>query len=223
VTRWFLNPRGPFHWSVKPCKPTFCQPSPRWSANSDFRRPSARRVNRELRDAILEAVADVPEHGKSNIGGWRSRNDLFGWGVPAVATLVTWIVPSNAADGRCEGGAGPVQRTTIRGRLGDRLLGAATTTPRTATRQRWSGVYYVDPGTADRTGPMGGVLELLDPQTPAGRAVFRPRRSVRHARANSTRRGAAGPVPELALPLTHPYAGAGERIAISFNLAAAAG
>ena len=41
---------------------------------------------------ILEAAQSYPSRGKSNIGGWRSRNDLFHWPVPEVKEIGGWIM-----------------------------------------------------------------------------------------------------------------------------------
>ena len=57
-----------------------------------FTFPRAVAVNPVLSRVILEAAQTYPSQGKSNVGGWRSRNDLFHWPVPEVTELGSWIM-----------------------------------------------------------------------------------------------------------------------------------
>ncbi len=47
----------------------------------------AEAVNPILSKVILETAQAYPSQGKSNVGGWRSRNDLFHWNVPEVKDI----------------------------------------------------------------------------------------------------------------------------------------
>jgi len=47
----------------------------------------AEAVNPGLARVILEAAQSYPSQGKSNVGGWRSRNDLFHWSAPEVKEI----------------------------------------------------------------------------------------------------------------------------------------
>jgi uncharacterized protein (TIGR02466 family) len=188
-----------------------------------FRMPEAEcaPVNYQLRAAIMEAAAAYPSVGKSNIGGWRSRNDLFGWEVPAVATLVSWIVQATRQMIDVTAGMGQ-----FNGQLS--AVGWATVcregnynAPHCHPDSAWSGVYYVDPGTAEPSRPMGGVLELLDPR-PAVEQCSAPGDPYGLPVRIRPEAGLLVLFPSWLYHWTHPYAGVGERIAISFNLMSAA-
>ena len=62
-----------------------------------FSYPRAEAVNLVLVKVILEAAQTYLSQGKSNVGGWRSRNDLFHWAVPEVGEIGGWIVVYLAA------------------------------------------------------------------------------------------------------------------------------
>ena len=62
-----------------------------------FSYPRAEAVNPVLGKVILEAAQTYPSQGKSNVGGWRSGNDLFHWAVPEVGEIGGWIVVYLAA------------------------------------------------------------------------------------------------------------------------------
>ena len=63
-------------------------PTPIWT----FSFPRADVVNPILRKVILEAAQSYPSQGRSNVGGWRSRNDLFHWEAPEVKEIGAWIM-----------------------------------------------------------------------------------------------------------------------------------
>ena len=63
-------------------------PTPIWT----FSFPRADDVNPSLRKVILEAARSYPSQGRSNVGGWRSRNDLFHWEAPEVKDIGAWIM-----------------------------------------------------------------------------------------------------------------------------------
>jgi uncharacterized protein (TIGR02466 family) len=192
------------------------------TAVGQFRIPEAEcgPVNQQLRDSIMEAAVAYPSVGKSNIGGWRSRNDLFGWAVPAIATLVSWIV--GATRQMIDATAGTEQ---FHGQLS--AVGWATVcragnynAPHCHPESAWSGVYYVDPGTTDPSRPLGGILELLDPR-PAVEQCSAPGDPYGLPVRIRPEAGLLVLFPSWLYHWTHPYVSAGERIAVSFNLTSA--
>jgi uncharacterized protein (TIGR02466 family) len=184
-----------------------------------FSNPRAEGVNPVLTQVILDAARSYPSEGKSNVGGWRSRNDLFHWPVPEVEELGQWIL-------RCvvrmiEATCGPER---FRGQLA--VVGWASVcragnynAPHTHPDSAWSGVYYVDAGDPDDSTPFGGYLELLDPRPAAG-GVTTPGDPFGHPVRVAPRAGWLILFPSWLTHWVHPHSGPRERIAISFNVSA---
>jgi uncharacterized protein (TIGR02466 family) len=176
-------------------------------------------VNPLLRQVILDATQAYPSLGKSNIGGWRSRNDLFHWPDPAVKEIGTWImdcmrqiVEASAGTERFRGTLSAVGWANVC-RTGN------YNAPHIHPESAWSGVYYVDAGDPDPTMPLSGSLELLDPRSAAG-GVNTPGDPFGHPVRISPQAGLLVVFPSWLTHWVHPHAGSRERIAISFNVSA---
>jgi len=184
-----------------------------------FSYPRAEEVNALLRQVILEAAEDYPSLGKSNIGGWRSRNDLFHWPDPAVKEIGAWImdcmrqiVEASASPERFRGTLSAVGWANVC-RTGN------YNAPHIHPESAWSGVYYVDAGNPDATVPHSGCLELLDPR-PAASGVNTPGDPFGHPVRIAPRAGLLVVFPSWLTHWVHPHSGGSERIAISFNVLA---
>jgi len=176
-------------------------------------------VNPVLAQVILETARKYPSEGKSNVGGWRSRNDLFHWAVPEVTEIGNWIL--DCARQIIEASAQPDR---YRGKLN--MVGWATVcrtgnynAPHIHPESAWSGVYYIDSGDPDRTIPLSSCLELLDPRTAAGGA-HTPGDPFGHPVRIAPQAGMLIFFPGWLTHWVHPHSGPRERIAISFNISA---
>ena len=185
-----------------------------------FSFPRADDVNPTLRKVILEVVQSCPSQGRSNVGGWRSGNDLFHWDAPAVKEIGVWImdcvrriVEATAAPNRFRGTLIAVGWASVC-RTGN------YNAPHNHPDSAWSGVYYVDSGDPDETMPLGSCLEILDPRSAAG-AVNTPGDPFGHPVRIPPRAGQLTVFPSWLTHWVHPHSGHRERIAISFNVAAA--
>jgi hypothetical protein len=94
----------------------------------------------------LKQARTYPSQGKSNVGGWRSRNDLFHWAVPEVKEIGSWIL--DCARQIIEASVRPDR---FRGKIS--VVGWATVcgtgnynAPHIHPESAWSGVYYIDAG-----------------------------------------------------------------------------
>jgi len=177
-------------------------------------------VNAALRKEILNRSQSYPSLGKSNLGGWRSRNDLLHWPVPEVAQVGEWI--SQAIREMISSMAG------YDGFRGDvRIVGWASVcqkgaynAPHVHPESALSGVYYVDPGERASDAPLSGQLEFLDPRGRAGMAAT-PGDPFGDPVRVEPKAGLMVIFPSWLYHWVHPYAGDGMRIAISFNVAVA--
>lgn len=182
--------------------------------------PRATDVNPGLRAAILGAAEQYPSAGRSNVGGWHSRPDLFRWAVPEVDELVAWLMTRVSAV--IEATAGPVR---FRGELS--AVGWASVcrpgdynAPHTHPGAAWSGVYYVDAGDPDPNRPLAGRLELLDPRGAAG-AALAPGDPFGDPVRIAPEAGLLVLFPGWLAHWVHPHADTRARVAVSFNVTAA--
>ena len=157
--------------------------------------------------SFARSFSKRPRHtrvqGKSNVGGWRSRNDLFHWPVPEVKEIGAWImdcvrqvVEATARPDRFRGTLSAVGWASVC-RTGN------YNAPHIHPESAWSGVYYVDAGDPDDTIPLSGCLELLDPRPAAG-GVNTPGDPFGHPVRIAPRGRPARPLPELADALGPP-------------------
>ena len=191
-------------------------PTPLWT----FSYSRAEAVNPVLGKVILEAAQTYPSQGKSNVGGWRSRNDLFHWAVPEVKEIGGWImdcvrriVEATARPDRFRGKISAVGWASVC-RTGN------YNAPHIHPESAWSGVYYVDSGDPDDTIPFSSCLELLDPRSAAG-GVNTPGDPFGHPVRIAPVAGLLILFPSWLTHWVHPHSGRRERIAISFNVAIA--
>jgi uncharacterized protein (TIGR02466 family) len=191
-------------------------PTPIWK----FSYARADDANPTLTKVILEASQSYPSQGRSNVGGWRSRNDFLHWESPAVKEIGTWIL--DCVRQIVEATAYPER---FRGTLS--VVGWATicrtgnyNAPHNHPDSAWSGVYYVDSGDPDDTKPLSSCLELLDPRSAAG-GVDTPGDPFGHPIQIPPRAGELTIFPSWLTHWVHPHSGRRERIAISLNVAAA--
>jgi len=189
--------------------------TPLWT----FSNPRAEVVNPGLCQAILEAAQSYPSQGRSNLGGWRSRNDLFHWPVPEVKEIGAWImecvlrvVETAAHPDRYRGTLSVVGWASV-------CRSGNYNAPHIHPDSAWSGVYYVDPGDPDETQPNSSCLELLDPRSAAG-GVHTPGDPFGHPVRIVPQAGLLIVFPSWLTHWVHPHSGQRERIAISFNVAA---
>jgi uncharacterized protein (TIGR02466 family) len=176
-------------------------------------------VNPALRKVILEASQSYPSQGRSNVGGWRSRNDLFHWDAPEIQELGTWImecvrrvVETSAQPERFRGNISVVGWAIVC-RTGN------YNAPHIHPESAWSGVYYVDSGDPDESHPLSSCLELLDPRSAAG-GVNTPGDPFGHPVQIPPQAGVLTIFPSWLTHWVHPHSGQRERIAISFNVTA---
>ena len=191
-------------------------PTPLWT----FTFPRADHVNPTLRNVILEAGRLYPSQGRSNVGGWRSRNDLFHWDAPEVKETGAWIM--DCVRRVVEASAQP---EPYRGKIS--VVGWASVcrtgnynAPHIHPESAWSGVYYVDTGDPDDVHPLSSCLELLDPRSAAG-GVNTPGDPFGHPVQIPPRAGVLTVFPSWLTHWVHPHSGRRERIAISFNVSCA--
>jgi uncharacterized protein (TIGR02466 family) len=193
-------------------------PTPLWT----YFFPRAESINPLLAKIILEAAQTYPSQGKSNVGGWRSRNDLFHWPVDEVKELGSWIM--HCVRQIIEGS---VSSDRFRGTLS--AVGWASVcrtgnynAPHIHPESAWSGVYYIDTGDPDSTIPLSSCLELLDPRSAAG-GVTTPGDPFGHPVRIAPQAGLLIFFPSWLTHWVHPHSGPKERIAISFNVSVTPG
>ena len=189
--------------------------------------PNASAVNTALKPLILARRAARPGVQVSNIGGWQSEHDVADWGGEPIAYLLRHIVA--LADRHCVDIVSP---DAPRHEWASDIW--VNVSPPHASNQMhthpgayWSAVYYVDDGSEQEDGAIGGELVIEDPRMPM----------VLMTMPNLRLRGANGAVhdPQLKMKvrsgriimfpswLSHgvvPHRGARDRISVAINLLA---
>jgi uncharacterized protein (TIGR02466 family) len=185
-----------------------------------YRAADAALLNPGLKQAILGAEQAQPSTGRSNRGGWRSEPTLLNWPGPEVEALSRHIgealrqVVSATAEGQAFEGLVKLNAWANLLRRGN--YNALHNHPESC----WSGVYYVDAGTAMSAESLSGVLEFLDPR-PFVEMVFTPGAPFGRPVRIQPEAGLMVLFPSWLYHQVHPYAGDEARIAIAFNAAMA--
>lgn len=126
--------------------------------------PESESINPVLRQVILERSRLDRGQMKSNYGGWHSASTLFSWSSPEVDVLRQRVAEAvKSITAHTTGDPSISGEITITGwanvsRHGD------YNKPHHHPGVAWSGVYYVDAGSASGTRPDEGAIEFLDPR-----------------------------------------------------------
>jgi uncharacterized protein (TIGR02466 family) len=181
-----------------------------------FHVPDAEALNERLRGIILAEEAEYASLGRSSVGGWHGRPDFLARPDPMVSAFTAWL--NWALRRMIEATAGP---NRFQGALSVSAWAAicragAYHAPHSHPDSAWSGVYYVDAGTAVRDRPLSGVLEFLDPRAGV-EAVTAPGDPYGEPFRVRPQAGLLVVFPSWLFHWVHPYAGETPRIAISFN------
>ncbi len=186
--------------------------------------PDAGSLNQALLGAILEQRDAGKGIDRSNLGGWHSSTDMTDWGGEPARNLAEFAVQEAsqhmidiAADGKRQFNWGVDMWANING-------------PGDANQLHchpgayWSGVYYPDPGGAEREGS-GGELILEDPRYPKAYSTVPDlvlRTADREAMYSQVAiRPAAGLLVLFPSWLRHsvrPHHGERERVSVAINL-----
>jgi uncharacterized protein (TIGR02466 family) len=182
-----------------------------------IRRPTrATTLDASLAHIILAAEVRSASARRSNVGGWRSRDDLLDWQGPEISDFAEIL--RTAVEDIIRATVGTEAFTGyFRLKAWANVLRAGNyNTLHAHPESAWSGVYYVDAGDATEPDGLSGVLELIDPRPGAemvpapGWPFGRPVRIVPET-------GLMVLFPSWLYHFVHPYHGVRPRIAIAFN------
>ena len=178
--------------------------------------PDAESMNLELQQLILAEERSHPSVGRSNIGGWHSREDLLQRSEPSIAALTTWLTWAVGRMIDASAGVRKFKGTLSLSAWATVCRSGAYHAPHSHPDSAWSGVYYVEAGMRNADRPFSGMLEFLDPRsgieavTAPGDPYGEPLRVVPES-------GLLVIFPSWLYHWVHPYAGETPRIAVSFN------
>ncbi len=176
-------------------------------------------LNLGLKNFILEAEGSYSSTKRSNIGGWRSEPDLLQWQGAEIKVFeseiqkaVGQVIASTSGE---QGFEGHLKINAWANLLRRGNYNTVHNHPESA----WSGVYYVDAGSADITNPLSGVLELMDPR-PFVEMVAVPGSPFGRPVRIDAENGLMVLFPSWLYHHVHAYSGESDRIAIAFNVSA---
>ncbi len=170
-----------------------------------------------MRDLILERERGGTGMHSSAVGGWSSHKDLLSWNAPCIKELEQMfrrvaVEATRATTRKHKRGDYPFEMEA----WANILRPSGYHVPHSHESSTWSGVYYVAVGALDTGHPISGQLELLDPRTGVQASTLGERMFNQHWRMGP-KPGSMVIFPGWLKHLVHPYFGAGERIAVSFN------
>ncbi len=183
-----------------------------------FRVPDAEAMNHDLRALILAEEAEYRSLGRSNVGGWHSKPDLLDRDAPAVAALTQWLTFALKQMIAASAGPGAFAGSLAVSAWASICRNGAYHAPHSHPDSAWSGVYYVDAGAPAPSQPLSGVLEFLDPRSGVD-AVSTPGDPYGAPVRVQPEAGLLVIFPSWLFHWVHPYLGATDRIAVSFNAA----
>jgi uncharacterized protein (TIGR02466 family) len=181
--------------------------------------PDSEDLNRALADLLLQREHSEAGIARSNVGGWHSTTDLFGWDAPAIGELatrigryVTALFESVALDRQARAPAFRLEGWA------NVLRHGQYHSVHSHPNAFWSGVYYVNGNPApDGDHPFSGKLELLDPRPGVGMNYVEGTRLYGRFLVNPSP-GQMVVFPGWLQHQVHPYFGTGERLTIAFNV-----
>ncbi len=176
------------------------------------RRPKAAEFNARLREIVLGRERSDAGLGRSNVGGWHSRADLWDWPEPEIRELCDWVrraaedytaevAPVRAGD--------EIRISPYGGAWANLLRDGGYNKVHNHPGAVWSAVYYVA-GGSPRGGEEGnGDFEFMDPRPGnihGGKHVVKPEAGLLIL------------FPAWLHHYVNPYRGDSERISIAFNM-----
>ena len=178
-------------------------------------------LNTDLRKILLAREQSMPELNtggisRSNVAGWKSRDDLLRWPEPAIKELQHRVVDALQVLMK----ASPKKNSSI---IKGMELYAWANINRTGSYNtmhnhpgnHWAAVYYVDAGKPDPQRPQSGLFEIQDPRTGAMNV---PGFDFGDKVLVNPVAGLLMLFPAWMNHCVHPFFGEGERISIAFNV-----
>lgn len=179
--------------------------------------PNPAALNEDLKNLVLAAELQSPSTRHSNIGGWRSSNQLLDSNDSAFTALREHI--QNAVLQLIKATAGEMGFTgylKING-WANVLRRGNYNTLHNHPDSSWSGVYYVDSGSVTTDDSLSGILELIDPR-PHVEMVTTPGNPFGMPLRIQPEAGLMILFPSWLNHHVHPYTGDDARISIAFNV-----
>jgi uncharacterized protein (TIGR02466 family) len=182
-----------------------------------FRLPNSVELNRRLLAIIGVAETQAPSSRRSNIGGWRSSQDLLEWREAEIAILYGHIRDAATEMLRATMGPGGFSGNLVFHGWANVLRNGNYNTIHNHPESVWSGVYYVDAGSVIDDS-LSGLLEFCDPR-PFVEMTASPGAPFGRPLRIQPEPGLMVLFPSWLYHHVHPYVGDGARVSIAFNVA----
>ena len=180
--------------------------------------PESASINPELRRVILEQSRLERGEIRSNYGGWHSASTLFSWSIPEVDVLRRRVAEAvKSISAHCTGDPSVSGEFTVAGWANVSQRGDYNK-PHHHPGVAWSGVYYVDAGSALGKRPDEGAIEFLDPRGAVDMVAYPGSPFSANFRITPLD-GMLVLFPAWLVHVVNRYDGEGERVSIAFNVA----
>ena len=180
-------------------------------------------LNADLKSLLLVMEKDMPELNtgsinRSNVAGWKSRDDLLKSSEPAVNDLTQRVIDAMEAmmSAAPKKNVAKVKGMQVYAWANINREGSYNTM-HSHPGNHWAAVYYVDIGKPDPQRPQSGLFEIQDPRSSAG-AMNVPGFDFGDKVSVKPKPGMLILFPAWMNHCVHPFFGEGERISIAFNI-----
>lgn len=180
-------------------------------------------LNTSLKKLLLSKEQEMPELNtgginRSNVAGWKSKDDLLKWDDPVIKELTQRVIKAveammNAAPRKNTAKVSGMQLYAWANINRDGSYNTMHNHP----GNHWAAVYYVDTGKPDPQRPKSGVFELQDPRSGAATMQV-PGFDFGDKISLNPKPGMLVLFPAWMNHCVHPFVGDGERISIAFNI-----
>ncbi|GAA5317369.1 MAG: hypothetical protein AseanaTS_25740 [Candidatus Pelagadaptatus aseana] len=180
-------------------------------------------TNRNLHRLFIQKEKEHPDwrtgsSQRSNIGGWRSKEDLADWNDPDINHLVSRVGEAIGFLNQHR----PIKDSPTRRNVDIYAWANINRQGQYNSSHihpgfHWGAVYYVCCGDDNDDIPKSGQLEFQDPR-PGAAAMPAPGYEFGHKFTVTPKSGLLVVFPAWLTHSVHPYQGQGERISIAFNI-----
>ena len=179
-------------------------------------------LNESLKEYLLQLEKEQPERNtgnslKSNVAGWRSKDNLLNSNHPSIKQLMEMMFDTLKLMLSEAPKSVPNDSTIEMVAWANINREGAFNTPHIHPGFHFAGIYYVSIGNPDNNFPRNGQLEILEPR---GSALAMPVPGFKFGATTHIKAvpGLLVMFPAWLMHTVTPYKGDGERISIPFNI-----
>ncbi|KKL74124.1 hypothetical protein LCGC14_2068030 [marine sediment metagenome] len=176
------------------------------------------KLNKELREVILEKEKEGPGLQQSNVGGWHSEWDVLTWDYPCIKEFVQRIQQMSCHIAKVHGLKDDDDVNLSITGWANVMHPGGYHCPHTHPNNFWSGCYYIDDGDPyEEENEYSGNFEFIDPRAGSDMHTYDGLDCFPRYRY-TPKSGMVLMFPSYVSHFVHPYVGPRVRVTIAFNV-----